>query len=271
VRERRRLALGLALLALVAGAPARAAAEPCEVVHEAPLPASASGELVLPVVVHYMKSSEAAHDEHDVEDVFPRERLERYFRRTGTINRIWAQAGITLVLHRLERCLYRPADYPGAGPEERIDPFGAPGLRNFLAVVERYNFRPARGVDLYFWWAIKGYEGYSRPYTLSDGTRTTGAVWVDRRCVTRAAAACPRLIAHEIGHFLGLCHVCRLPGEARTGCTACVGPWDRLPLCGAAAAPRARLMRSDFNGHTLDACETARAGAQARERVQGAP
>ena len=273
---RARVVLVVATLLATWAAAIAAQAQPtredlCEPWHIAPLRAARPGEIVLPVIVHHMKSTKHSNK---IWNVFTERIVTAYFRGEGTIRTIWRPAGVQLFLHRIERCQYDPVTMTGQSrnqPEELPDPTaGADGPTMFRRVGDFYNYDRVRGLDLYLWWEIGGrFIGYARPYELSDGTRTTGGVWVDRQCVQseEAAPKCERLIAHEIGHFLGLCHRCRVTGDAATPCTACVG--HRIPDCSSRRAEPLFIMRSRFDGTKLDGCEIERATAQARDRIKG--
>jgi hypothetical protein len=241
----------------------------CEAQYIAHLPASTTDEIVLPVIVHYMKST--LH-KNEVWKTFTQRTVTGYFKQNGTIDKIWRQAGIRLFLHRIEHCAYDPVAMTGqvrGQPEEVPDPVNSqPAL--FDRVVQFYNHRAVPGLDLYLWWELGGLVvGYSVPYHLSDGSTRTGAVWVDTQCVrTREMAArCERLVAHEIGHFLGLCHRCRVDRDPVTGCTSCSGPQDRIPNCASRDAPDS-IMRSRFDGTKLDTCEIRRSTGEAQDRIR---
>jgi hypothetical protein len=242
------------------------------------LPAAQDGEVVLPVIVHYMKSTDPRHGDNDVTAVFRQPLLRRYFSGRSFINgTVWRQADIRLFLHRIEVCRYDPAftgQLPNQ-PEEIPSPSaGSDGPELFRRVNSAYNYQIVPGLDLYVWWEIGGLVvGHARPYHLSSGAATTGAVWVDTQCLNtpEMAARCERLIAHEAGHFLGLCHVCKVAGDSESQCTACVPSFPQLPDCASSDAPRDSIMRSRYDGRTLNACEIGRAVGEARSRVGSTP
>ncbi len=225
--------------------------------------------IVLPVVVHYMKSTR--HPGNDVSQTFPPGVLKSFLTPSGTINDTWRAAGVRLVLALIEECQYDPGDFGlAAGSPETITSPALAGttanIDRFLTVVRRYNYHPTLGLDLYLWWDLtdgpsQRVWGYARPYILSNLTKSTGAVWIDRQCLTETdvAPTCPGIFAHEIGHFLGLCHTCGSPSP----CTRCVGASP--PAC--PTATDGRLMYPFLpHGATLSACERQASADQARRR-----
>jgi hypothetical protein len=209
---------------------------------------------------------------NEVWNVFKQTTLIDYFKENGKINTIWKQAGVRLFVHRIEHCRYDPVamtdQIKGSKREELPDPTKV-GREMYDRVVRFYNYREVAGLDLYLWWELGGtVTGFAVPYHLSDGSERTGSVWVDTQCVRTPdmLKRCPNLVAHEIGHFLGLCHICRVEGDPVTGCTSCAGPQDRIPLCSSPAAARS-IMRSRYDGTKLDDCQIKRSAGEARDRI----
>jgi reprolysin-like metallo-peptidase family M12B len=260
----------VALLLMVPASPATSAPtrdDLCEPQWVKPIP---EGTKVLPVIVHYMKST--GH-KNQVWNVFKQATLIDYFKENGTINTIWKQAGVRLFLHRIEHCRYDPVamtgQIKGSKREELPDPTKV-GPEMYDRVVRFYNYREVAGLDLYLWWELGGtVTGFAVPYRLSDGSERTGSVWVDTQCVRTPdmLKRCPNLVAHEIGHFLGLCHVCRVESDPVTGCTSCAGPQDRIPLCSSPSAPLS-IMRSRYDKTGLDGCQIKRAADHAQKRIE---
>lgn len=277
------VAIVLATLAVAAQAWAADSPAPdrdalCKPVRTQPVPASQKGEIVLPVIVHYMKSTGPNHAGNDIAGVFTESWLSSYFDEHGFANdTIWRQANIRLFLHVVEICDYDPVftgQIPNQAEEIGSPSAGSTGPARFRRVNDAYNYRKVSGLDLYFWWEISGrVVGHGKPHRLSSGETTTGAVWVDRQCLATPSIAeqCRHLIAHEAGHFLGLCHVCKLSGDSQTGCTSCVPAFCELPDCGSPEAPRHAIMRSRYDGTTLNACEIERAAGEARHRIRSTP
>jgi hypothetical protein len=289
------LAILLASVALAAARPAPVAAQPpraCEpmVVEGFTAPATAPApprgvapELValsVPVVVHYMN---IAGSDGEVARRFPPDKLIQYFRESGVVNRIWYQAGMLLYLQRFEACSFRFADFGlDAGPSQEIDSpaRSEAGRERFRRINEAYNAPDIRGVDLYVWGGIMQDGGYGDRW-LETGALRAGAAWIDPDCFDNRNVDCDLLLAHEIGHFLGLCHSC-VVGQAQPGirCTRCLPDSMKQPdgsytLEKCREVPK-RIMRSDnlklflpytVNGTELSRCERRLANAFAHRRV----
>lgn len=281
------LALALALLPGPSAAQPSTAARPC---HDLPLfpipaadttpiggPAAVGPPITVPVIVHFMKTTDARFSSHnDLETVFKPTVITKLFKSTGTrattVNAFWSQANIRLALHRVEECDYDPMVYEQAAPvrDEVPSPMaGAFGEELFNKVNAAFNFRDVRGLDLYVWMDIMGgLAGYGASHRQSSPPRV-GAVWIDKGCRTSLGATrCTRLLAHEIGHFLGLCHSCESALIPSSGpCTVCLPDGETTaPSC--AGVPMNRLMRATWDGWRLVAtCEIPRARTGALDRI----
>lgn len=202
----------------------------CTVTDEFPLSTSPD---TIPVMVTYMTNSRRTRD--DVEPTLPKDRLVNGFAREGEFNSIWGPKGIELALVGFRTCSYTlgptfdpDPKYPRATvpkPDASLDTVFLKLLRdhNTRTVKDGSGTVPFRGLDLYLWWDIADYPGYAvRPrYGRDDeapgsdnepvGGRP-GAVWMDKECVG-SYDSCAALLAHEVGHFLGLCHCCHKETE----------------------------------------------------------
>ena len=274
----------------------------CKVTTSFDLPTSPG---TIPVMVTYMTNSRRRDD--DVQTKLSKDRLRRGFAPDGEFNEVWRPQGIELALVGFRACSYRLAstfDTDLKNPRERVPKpdAGAETFETvFLRVVRDHNTRTVkngasevdfRGLDLYLWWDIEGYAGFSvrprfgRQHEASGRGNDEvprgrpGAIWLDKNCTEefnedKTSDACAGLFAHELGHFLGLCHCCHKAGEPAS-CINALTP-EYCPGLGLRARREIschtdlmkRLMSAE-NSHTeserralLDCeVETAREGAQ---------
>jgi hypothetical protein len=236
----------------------------------------------LPVVVHFMKLDGSSNDVST--KITPRMLLE-HFGDAGAINVIWRQAAVRLYVQRFELCTFTADTIPlaGASHEEIASPARSVAARQrFRQIANDYNASDVRGVDLYVWWGIQREGGYADRW-LETGPLRAGAAWVDTDCQAGPLPYCDLILAHEIGHFLGLCHGCTI-GQAIPGvtCVRCLPETMRQPdgsftLANCDEAPDVRLMRSDnlilflpytVTGTELSPCERRLANSFANARVK---
>ncbi|MGH7388084.1 MAG: hypothetical protein ACREM3_01310 [Candidatus Rokuibacteriota bacterium] len=208
----------------------------CTVTDEFPLPTTPAA---VPVMVTYMTNSRRPGD--DVQTKLPKDRLRSGFAPGGEFNGVWGPKSIELALVGFRTCSYtlgRSFDPDPQKPRERV-PKPDADLEIFetvfLRVLRDHNTRTVkrdsrevefRGLDLYLWWDLEGFPGFGvrprfgRQHEASgrggdeppDGR--PGAIWMDKNCVEERRDSCAGLFAHELGHFLGLCHCCHKAGEA---------------------------------------------------------
>jgi hypothetical protein len=235
----------------------------CEKVRSFPLPQGTS-HIHIPVIVHLMKNMSPRFADNDIGRDFTTGELQNLFAPDGRMNTIWGQAAIRFVLHRIERCEYSSSDFEIVEREnEMIESPLLDCQDRFWKISQAYNLRDVSGVDVYLWWDIvPATAGYAAPHR-KDGTRRHGAIWVDRDCLNED---CGQVLAHEAGHFLGLCHTCRMTSAPSNSCRFRRCPTTRLPNC--TRVPKKRLMRADWAGTDLTSDEIERARERALERIQ---
>ncbi len=226
-------------------------------------------DVAIPVTARWMKSPHHTPDPtSNVETAFSKDVLQDLLAPDGTMNTIWRQqAGIFFFLYRLERCNYSLGDFL---PERRRD--WENGLIEYIPTPPRdcqslfrrlnaaYNYRKVdglsdyRGLDLYLWSQMGfadpliGFGAKDRDVGPNSGE---GAVWVSPGCFSRD---CGVVLAHEAGHFLGLCHACvtaTTPPDERGWCGFCPNSWetspppDEQPLAPCSPSQANLLMRDD--------------------------
>ena len=250
-------------------------------------PASPDASLVpvsVPVVVHFMKLIGSVND---VSTKITPQLLIELLGDGGAVNAIWAQAAVRLYIHRFEICSFTATadDIPlaSAAHEEIASPARSTAARQrFRRIANDYNAPDVRGVDLYVWWGIQRDGGYADRW-LDAGQLRAGAAWIDTDCRTGPIPYCDLILAHEIGHFFGLCHGCTI-GQAIPGvtCVRCLPETMQQPngsftLANCDDAPDVRIMRSDnlirflpytVTGAELTLCERRLANSFANARVK---
>ena len=230
--------------------------------------------IAVPVVAHYMKSRDEFYEDNNVEEKVSRESLARLLAPGGTMNTIWRGAGVFFFLQRVERCTYLLQDFLPNAPAEALENVPDPAddcLGLFNRINHGYNFTATSGLDLYMWWsiAVTGFMGYGAPHKIQGDARQAGAIWLDRGCVdpnVNPVGSCGHALAHEAGHFLGLCHKCLTPitpAASRNRCGFCLS----IPDCG--ANDGGFLMRDDGRGRQIPVADIGLARAKALERFTG--
>lgn len=261
------VALALVLTALASASVTAAPRDDCAVVKTVPVPPGGQ-DVVVPVIVRFMKNTDPSHA-RDPEERLSTDEIESFFGPRRTINTIWRRAGIVFALHRIERCPYA-AGALGFDQGFKIPAPTTSQWEAFWRVNDLYNFGEF-GLDVYVWWGIKYGLAFAAPHG-GHGTGNKGAIWLGSDCLMgQTRSQCETLIAHETGHFLGLCHVCMFsddPPPSQGPSALCHTCWRTAPECYAPRAPRNRLMRADASGTTLSQAEATCAVGKARERIQ---
>jgi hypothetical protein len=206
--------------------------------------------IAVPVIGHFMQrqdpdASDVEGEEMektDVEKIFSTGKLQKLLAPDGRINTIWKQAGIFFFLYRLERCVYSLQDFFPGESNESVEGIPYPlndCQRLFRRINRAYNFSQIHGLDFYIWWKIWGTTGYAAQHRKDGPSPGPGAIWVDTDCPDQD---CGLILAHEAGHFLGLCHICvteATPLNERGQCGFC----PNIREC--SRAQRDLLMRDD--------------------------
>ena len=213
----------------------------------------------LPVILHIMEPEPAATGSSPSRVPDTLAWFENLFREPGRgdVNRLWLPARIQFYLHRAERCAYRRSVFPDLG-DDRVPRPVMDDLRLFRDVNDRYNARDVLGVDLYVWPRIDGVSGFSVASQTRAEFPGPGAVWTHQLVVGSKDFL---VVAHELGHFLGLTHSCKGPGS--TTADPRKDPDLGKPECPEFGQSR-HLMSALADGETLECAEQRQAYAAAR-------
>lgn len=232
--------------------------------------------IAIPVTAHFMTRRGSTFDP---QTFIPPATLQELFAADAALSGIWDQAGLRFVVARAEACTHAVDDFL---PERAVDRDGVPApggdCRSFFRRINGvYNLAlvpatsgagtvPAYGADLYLWIAVGWTEadtlfGYAAQHRPDGPNPGLGAIWMNAVRCRAAGAGCGQRLAHELGHFLGLCHVCFTkdvtPPSERGWCGFC--PDVRMCKAGQSTL----LMRDDAAGDRLTPGEI----AQAREKA----
>jgi hypothetical protein len=162
------------------------------------------------------------------------EMIRRFFSRDGRVNEIWKQYHIRLVLVAGEDCTYAPGTLrpDGLVRDSIVSPqTSTPWTSQFFRSINRLFAEESPNVlHVFLWWSLA--ESDVDDVDLVSGGKTKGGnrVWGYSRSAARGGPAvwvgtydclehvksepvdsyqgqCAKVIAHEVGHALGLQHV----------------------------------------------------------------
>lgn len=223
-----------------------------------------------PVVVHYMKHATegGGPDDSVVRGLFPLDQVKAFFDEGGDFNRVWGKKHpkLVFVLVGVQTCPYRKLKgqrdseiFPNARVEIMEDIGAAFNVETHTLANGPQRFT---GLDLYLWAKIEGgFAGFAR----SAAATPHPSVWLAPDCRQTSPRFCDTKFAHEVGHFLGLCHVCTNadsemnPTTCRQTCPLEARANRRLESCeNPDSDKRAQFkpqLMADQGGTKLEACE----------------
>jgi Matrixin len=159
--------------------------------------------------------------------------IDLFFGRSGKVNEIWTRHNIQLVLRKVEDCRYYPEQLrpDGSLRDSMLTPqTSTPWASKFFNGVNRlFTEEQPRALHVFLWWSLvegdidgqipsrgviqkgkkgNGVWGYSR-----SAARGGPAVWIGSNSCFQPSpnfdslGRCAAVLAHEVGHALGLQHV----------------------------------------------------------------
>ena len=161
----------------------------------------------LPVILHIMAPEPPGAQSGESQSLDTLKWFEHIFSDPpkGAVNKIWLPVNIQFYVFRAERCTYLRTTFPNKAEGRIPRPF-MDDLTAFRNVNDRYNARDVLGLDLYVWRIADGISGFGAASLTRGEFPGPGAVWTDQSLVADNDF---KVVAHEIGHFLGLEHSCK--------------------------------------------------------------
>lgn len=155
-----------------------------------------------------------------------------FFGRNGKVNEIWRQYGIQLTLLGVEDCYYNPSDLRPDGLVRDSVPTpqtSTPWTGQFFRSINRlFSDGEPNTLHVFLWWSVAEGDVDDRDLVRGSTQKIGGSgVWGYSRSAARGGPAvwigaypclipeegidylgrCAKVVAHEVGHALGLQHV----------------------------------------------------------------
>lgn len=220
------------------------------------------GYITVPLVIHIMEADAG----RTVQTLWTDEAIARHFGVDSAdgANDIWKEAAIRFAVTGIRVCRYAaPPPLTTDAGEIRVEMNKKDFEREFDRFVSGVSQQ--RAVNIHLWRLFAGIDGFGRSITSGKGK---AFVWLDGKCVTLTTMRpdnCQRKLAHELGHALGLNHLCLArmdPVPTGPEVSACSLP---ILTCGVTGDETGgKLMRGTSHGRILCDKEKddARQGAQ---------
>lgn len=180
-----------------------------------------SGRVTIPTLVHLMVNEDPRFNDNNSQVLEVADLLPGLLAGEGSplyqksVNFIWKVADVAFSLAGHDTCPYTAKDIhaednevPGECHPAEQDP------ALFRALQRKFGHAGFRGLQVYVWWNLQAGGGCGlanrrpAPHGRLGGESSPGAVFLEAIALVGELADRPNelLMAHEIGHFLGLLH-----------------------------------------------------------------